>query len=94
MIVAMGTIGPTGAILQGYNIASCSWNDTYDWYDISLEGISYFRTSWVTVVTPAATVDCFACYGSVSGMLTVHIFDSEGSPIQSTFSFMVLDTTP
>jgi hypothetical protein len=91
MIVAMGVINSSGSVLQGYNVTGCTWNDTYDWYEITLTGISYFWTSWVTSITPAASVDCFAAFGSTSGKLTVHIFDSEGNPIQSVFSFMVLE---
>lgn len=94
MMVAMGVINSNGGVLQGYNVAGCTWNDTYDWYEITLTGISYFWTGWVTSITPAAGVDCFAGFGSVSGKLTVHIFDSEGNPMQSVFSFMVLDATP
>jgi hypothetical protein len=93
MIVAMGVINSNGGVLQEYNVAGCTWNDTYDWYEITLTGISYFWTDWVTSITPAASVDCFAGFGSTSGKLTVHIFDSEGNPMQSVFSFMVLDAT-
>jgi len=88
MIVAMGTVGPTGAILVGHNVGSVTWNPGTLRYEIALAGRSYDYSEYVTVVTCGA--DLIGRYGSVLGMLVVYIYDFLGNKVQGTFSFMVL----
>lgn len=89
MIVAMGTIGPTGSILSGYNVNSAYWNDGTMRYEITLTGRTYNYADYVTVVTPGA--DLIGRFGSVLGMLVVYIYDFLGNKVQGTFSFVVLE---
>jgi hypothetical protein len=93
MIVAMGTIGANATITQGYNVSSCSWNPLSLIYEITLTGISYVWDNYVTLVTTQSNI-LHVNYGSASGKLLVNIWDNNHSPVQSAFSFMVLDTTP
>lgn len=78
MIVAMGTISSSGAILEGYNVTSCVVGANY-LYTLTLTGITYTRYNYVTVVTIIDSV-----YGSETasssddgaGKLTISIADA------------------
>jgi hypothetical protein len=94
MIVAMGNVDSDGTVHLGYNVTSCTWNAGESRYDITLTGISFFYTDYVTLVTPGDSGLRAATYGSVSGKLLVNIYNSAGNPIQGYFSFMVLATPP
>jgi len=103
MIVAMGYIANSGAptydvtIIQEYNVTSCSWNAANQWCEITLTGISYSRSDYVTLVTPSydpliGLSGDVAIYGSTGGKLFVQIFRGVSSSYPSDFSFMVLET--
>ena len=91
MVLAMGYIGMSGNIAQGYNVASCQWSAYYEGYIITLAGIDYSSQEYVTLVT-AHTFSCHVgtCVVLSSNML-VHIVDPAGNYVQDAFSFMVLE---
>jgi hypothetical protein len=95
MIVAMGLIDDDATVIQGYNVASATWNDTSDRYEITFTNIAdYLYTDWVTLVTPFGYTNMTASYGSGGISLFVQVFDAAGVKTQGEFSFMVLDATP
>jgi hypothetical protein len=92
MIVAMGYVEGDGTLIEGYKVTSCSWNNTYLYYDIALTGITYTVSGYVTVITPQTgfNVDRFAYDVGAGGHLQVRFYSQTPSNIQSSFSFMVL----
>ena len=91
MILAMGAIAASGAIDYGYNVDNCTWNASFSRYEITLTGIPYWYSSYVTIVTPTYTATGAASYAShTTGVVDVFIYDADGNQIQSWFSFMVL----
>lgn len=92
MIVAMGTIGEDGTILEGYNVTSCVFDNVTYVYTLTLTGITYTRLNYVTVVTIIDAVygtETAACSDDGAGKLTITIQDADFY-YQLPFSFIVL----
>jgi hypothetical protein len=89
----MGTIDTTSAtivIRQAYNVETCIWDENNSWFEITLTGINYVWSDYVTLVTAGGNHD--AGYNSYDGNLVVHLWMTNGSPVfAGAFSFMVLD---
>jgi hypothetical protein len=91
MIVAMGFIVGNGTFSSGHNITSCTWNTTDKWYEITLTGIDYSFSDYVTLVTPAGSDGISADVHGTAGKLIVKVYNSAGSQTMCSFSFMVLE---
>ena len=93
MIAAMGRVSRDGSIGAALNVASVTWNSGQEWWEITLDGIYYVGWDYVTVVSGVfrTGVSGYANHSSVGGKLLVKIFDSNGTPIQEGFSFVVFD---
>jgi hypothetical protein len=93
MIVAMGTVGRDGNIRAALNVDSVTWNDDQERWEITLDGIDYSIWDYVTVVSGIyrTGISGYVNYNSVGGKLLVQTFDSNGTPIQESFSFVVFD---
>ena len=89
MIVAMGVVYQNGTLGQGYNVTSSAWNDVYQWYEITLTGITY-TGAYVTLVTPGMANGVGAVYSGQSGKLIVRILDGTPAIMKDDFSFVVL----
>ena len=90
MIVAMGNI-ESGVVQQGYNITSCVWDDSAQAYVITLTGIDYEASNYVTLVTPAGPN--ITTYSSLNGKLYVYVLlPNSITGIEGGFCFMVLAT--
>ncbi len=92
VIVAMGTIGPDATVYEGYNVDNCTWNASQLRYQITITGVSYSISNYVTLVAPinfgSATVSTYTQDGS--GNLLVYMYDVSNNIVQAPFSFMVL----
>jgi len=93
MIVAMGRVGRDGSIGAALNVSSVTWNGASEQWEITLDGINYVIWDYVTVVSGMyrTGVSGYVNYGSIGGKLLVKTFDSNGTPIQEGFSFVVFD---
>jgi hypothetical protein len=93
MIVAMGTVARDGYIGAALNVTSVTWNSDSERWEITLDGIDYSIWDYVTVVSGMyrTGVSGYVNYSSISGKLLVKTFDSDGTPIQEGFSFVVFD---
>jgi hypothetical protein len=89
MVVAMGFIIGDGTVGRGYNVTSCSWNATHEYYEITLTGINYITGRYVTLATICGSYS-YPVYESIDGKLCVTIVGSSGNPTMNSFSFMVL----
>lgn len=90
MIVAMGTVDWDGNLLQGYSVTSVVWNETaYGRWEITLTGITYKRSDYVTLVTPFFNTVVMSHYLDSGGKLFV-IMHNGSSYVKCGFSFMVL----
>jgi len=90
MILAMGTIDSEAKIIKGYNVTSCTWNDTQDWYEIVLTGITY-TNAYVTAVTPYFNTLPYHAYGAGGGGKLIVMMYEGSSFVKCGFSFMVLE---
>jgi hypothetical protein len=93
MIVAMGRVSNTGSIQEALNVDSVTWNSAQEWWEITLDGINYVSSNYVTVVSGVfrTGVSGYANHSSVSGKLLVKMFASNTTPIKEGFSFVVFD---
>jgi len=91
MIVAMGHVYQEGTILQGYNVTSCTWNGANSHYEVTITGISYVYTDYVTVVTCLGNY--YGSSTSSDGKLIVEVYNYEGANVQGSFYFVVFDPT-
>lgn len=89
MIVAMGNVLANGSVSCGYNVGSVSWDAANSRYQITLTGVNYVPTDYVTVVTPGG--EFLGRYDGLSGRLLVYLYDLSGQA-QGPFSFIVLKT--
>lgn len=92
MIVAMGAISSSGAVVQGYNVdtGESTWKEEQQAYLITLTGINYTWPEYVTIVTPTSHWVAACGNTDVQGQLYVRLLDSDGNPIQGYFTFVVL----
>lgn len=76
MVVAMGIISSGGTVIQGYNVSEATWDDINERYSITLTGIDYDSSQYVTVITTCSART--ACgYGSVGNKLVVELVNGE-----------------
>ena len=95
MIVAMGVVHHTGELMQGYNVTSCAWNDTYGGYLIQFTGMTLGYWDYVVQVTPLNYGGATPHYTYYADSLHVKFwYEGLGSYGQSHFSFVVLDFSP
>jgi len=93
MIVAMGRVTNTGSVQEALNVDSVTWNSAQESWEITLDGINYVSSNYVTVVSGVfrTGVSGYANHSSVSGKLLVKMFASNTTPIKEGFSFVVFD---
>jgi hypothetical protein len=95
LIVAMGNISADGTINQAYNVDNVSMPEeegANPYYAITLTGIYYDQSAYVTMVTctDAGYSHLTATYSSGGGQLVIEILSDAGTVVVSDFSFMVL----
>lgn len=73
--IAYGVINTDGSVISATANVSCVWNGTYERYEITISGESYLCWDYATVVTPLAMSPYTVSTGSISGKLTVYMFD-------------------
>jgi hypothetical protein len=89
--IAYGFINADGSVSKATSNVASVWDATHNWYAITITGVTYFFSSFVTQVTPtfSTTVpNVTGNTGSVSGNLLVQIYNSAGTPIQAPFQFV------
>jgi len=89
--IAYGFINSDGSVAKATSNVTCTFDATNKWYVITITGVSYFFSSFVTQVTPTYNSTVFNITGntgSVSGNLLVQIYNSAGTPIQNPFQFV------
>lgn len=91
---AFGTIGPDRTINNGSsNIAGCTYNETYQRYEIAFTDANYGFSSYTTVVTPQVTPPIgggrSVTTHNAGGNLLVYLRDAQGTLVQGRFSFVV-----
>ena len=93
MVVAMGVVTNTGTIQEALDVDSVTWNSAQERWEITLDGMNYVSSNYVTVVSGVfrTGVSGYANHSSVSGKLLVKMFASNGTAIKEGFSFVVFD---
>ncbi len=90
--LAFGSVLGIGGLAVGHteNVASAVWDAAGEKYVITIDGVSYNPFLHPTTVTPiAGNVPRIAQVLAFGGTLHVQIFDHTGSPVQSSFAFVV-----
>ena len=85
-----GYINSNGTVASGTANISSVFNPTFNWYEITITGRTYFFSNFSTVVTPVFTSTVPApIWGasSVSGKLLVKCFNTAGAPVQPPNGF-------
>jgi hypothetical protein len=85
--IAYGAILADGTKFSGTANWSSTFNPTYNRYEITIAGESYYYLSYATVVTPAGDVR-FCRTDSVSGRLLISCYDHAGNPATSRIGFV------
>ncbi|HTY60152.1 MAG TPA: hypothetical protein VMF59_15125, partial [Bacteroidota bacterium] len=88
--IAFGTIHSDGTIFTSTPNVTASWNAGNAWYNITISGVDYYYSNYVTTVTPmGGTGTCLIpVTTSVGGGIVVQIFNLAGTRVQGDFSFM------
>jgi len=85
MVVAMGTVTNTGSFQEqeALNVDSVTWNSAQERWEITLGGINYVSSNYVTVVSGVfrTGVSGYANHSSAGGKLLVKMFASNTTPI-------------
>jgi hypothetical protein len=94
--IAYGSIDTNGSISSGTSNFSCAWNPTFDRYEITIDGESFFFSSYTVVITPSGSSPRLVSTGSSSGNLLVYVVDPLGgyARIQNRFQFAVYKSDP
>jgi hypothetical protein len=84
--LAYAFINSDGTFSKGTSNVTSLFNTSTNEYEITITGVNYLFSSFVTVVTPTGvaipTVD------SVVGLLIIKFFNTAGTPIQTSFQFI------
>jgi hypothetical protein len=86
--IAYGTLYPSGARGGGTANWTSTYNTTYQRYEITISGESYYFLSYATVVTPMGGSPPRCSSDSVGGRLLISCFDTAGNPTTSWISFV------
>lgn len=87
-VVAMGVVTEEGEIVQGYNVTEVVWDTAQRMYRVTLAGIDYESSRYVTVITPAG--HNWSCgYGSRDNQLLVILYAGARARERGGFSFIV-----
>ncbi len=88
--IAYAFINSDGSVSSGTSNVSCVWNSGLSRYEITISGESFFFSSYVTTITSVgSTTPIVASTGSISGKLTVYLFDLSGTKVQNSFQVAV-----
>ena len=85
--IAYAYINSTGTVASGTSNVSCAWSTTDNRYEITISGVSYLYSSYITNVTAGGSVPRIATTASINGKLLVSMFDLSGNKVQSNFQF-------
>ncbi len=86
--IAYGVIDAAGYIHSATANVSCTWNNTSVRYEITISGENYIVWDYVTTVTPVGSSTTTVTTGSLSGKLTVYLYDISGSKVPNAFHFV------
>ena len=93
MIVAMGSYSTISGLTHSYNVDSCTWDPTFQRYNITITDYNIDTRYCVPMVTPKSHSAITASAGSIGNSMVVYLWDSSGNPVQGHFSFMVLEAS-
>ena len=85
--LVFGTVWANGIRNVGFGDWISNYNATYQRYEITISGHSYYYLNYATIVTPAGDTR-FCRSSSVSGKLLVYCYDKNGRPATSRFGFL------
>lgn len=87
--IAAGFINTDGSLGKAWGVASSTWDTGNTWYAITLQGTSFFYSSYAVNVTPTCA-NSEVKYDSVSGNLLVLIYNGiSNARMQCAFAFTV-----
>lgn len=86
--VAVGFINADGTVQTARGVASASWNEIGDRYEINLTGIEYAYNKFATLVTTACNDTTVRTAGG-PGVLRIYL-RAAGAPSQCDFAFSVI----
>jgi len=75
-----------------FNVSSTFYNSNAGQYEITIDGVDYFYSDFVTVVTPGTARNgqpLIASTSSVGGNLVVVLQDVAGNHVQGDFQFVI-----
>jgi hypothetical protein len=85
--IAYGSVMSNAGVMANSSNVSCSWDATYQRYEITIAGENYLWTNYITNVTPMSSAPLVAKTASVGGKLLVELFTLAGVKTQGHFQF-------
>ena len=85
--IAYGFINSDGSTNTGTGNISSIWNSSGNKYEITINDFSYMFNTFITTITPAGGPYTTRVTSS-GGKLIVYIYNSSGTPVQSSFQFV------
>jgi len=88
--IAFGGIDTDASVLSEWPAGiSATWNAGLSRYEVTIPGVSYLLWDYATVVTPIRGTALTVTTDSISGKLTVYLYDSSGNKVQGGFHFVI-----
>jgi Tfp pilus assembly protein PilW len=87
--IAYGTFDSNAAKRSGTSNISATWDSSGNWYLVTIAGVTYDYRDYCALVTPLGVSPKFVVTYTISGKLTVQIFDQAGTPVQGWFQVVV-----
>jgi hypothetical protein len=86
-MLARGFVNGDGSKASGSPNWSVTFNGSFNRYEITINGVNYFFSSFTTVVTPALPKGGACATDSVSGKLLISCYDNANNPVPAYFGF-------
>lgn len=84
--LAFGFVNSDGSVASGSGNFTASVSSNL--YTISIKKVSYYYSSFATIVTPAVPDVSYCTTDSVGGNLLVHCYNSSGASTPASFAFV------
>ena len=71
------------------NVESCTYNETFASYDITISGLTYDTSTFPTAVSAGGSGPRIVMVASSGGLLRIRVRNPDGTPVQAGFQFII-----
>lgn len=91
--LAYGLVNQDGTLGRSFNVAASAFRSSTNYYEITLQGITFDVARHVVQVTTVGPIPRFPVVSGIEGKLAVSMYTSgDATPAVGAFSFVIYDT--